>query len=543
MSALATLPVVAPVYSTFGVTADDHGSRGAILRMVSLLEREPDHPAAPAAREELLKHGVVVPKRRGQLALSFSSSVSHYDALISDQQDDLLVRTPDGHGNIKEGGRGKDRHALKKWHKLSPGNAREQMEGLTGATNAFLCPAEFKNWRRRSLLTAMNALYVDIDFHDDDTPPTMGTLQRIAGERVRVIDDTGFPIPTNIHYTGRGFHLYWAHTRLPERSVARWTEVEQWLANTLSGDTNAMDACRLLRVVGTVHGAVGREVTAERIGPSYDFEYLYQQFRLALGHGEVLDEIDDDGDAAIELEDAQEDERPSAVVRDLGAQRARAGVASVRHGHMRAPYQRSIWSWWDLVYRDIRKIIEFHQWQGNVPEGYRNLLLHHLAVALSWFSTSPDALANEIAAENAAMIGLAPEEAEQQTAHVIKRARATQIAQAHAAEGGDFRYRMKRNTLWNKLGKLIPAELIPQMRCIIPDDVWQERRRERERNRSRLITPDGRGRYLMTGAARSDLAQERRDAAHLMRAIGIGWGEIANHLGITAQYARELAAK
>lgn len=520
---LSALPSVDPAYRLYGAAADDPLHQ-ATLQLVSLLEQIPNHPAADEVRSRLVRDGVVVPIRRGQLSLALAdSATAHYDALISSQQHDIVAWTPAGFGPPSPRTKKPKEH-----HVLRAGDAREQLAALTGLSDAYLCPNEFKGWRRRSLLKTLNCLYVDVDFHDEGEVPSRDVLQMVAEEKIGLLHHAQFPLPSIVVFSGRGFHLYWCHAPLPESELARWSEIQSWLQVTLDSDPRATDATRYLRLIGSVHGRTGTRVDAERIGPAYDFDGLYRRWLLATGRTGLGGE-----EALAEAEAAQEsDATPAerATVLDLNITRARLGEP-IR-------LQRGIYHWFDAVYRDLRRIIEANDWKGKVPEGHRNSLLYHLAVSLSWF-TRADALADEIIRENAEMVGLPPTAAKNATMSILRNALATQSLQAKAAEAGDLRYRLSRQRLWRDLSPIIPEFLLPQLRAIIPDDLWAERQRLKQSRRNRVAE----GRYQRTADELRALQAARRDLAVIFRAQGRSWASIGESLGISADSARKLAGR
>lgn len=541
----SALPAVAPAYHLYGDTADDAVHRET-RRLVSILEQYPDHPAAGEVRDALSRRGVIVPIRRGQLPLGLSgSSAAHYDALILAQENEIVAWTPQGFGPPTRRTR-----KPRRTHVLAAAEAREKLAAFAGTSDAFLCPNEFRGWRQRRLLTALNALYCDIDFHDDGVP-TLDWMRAVAEDRIRHLDQLAFPLPSLVVYSGRGFHLYWSHGRLDESELARWTEVQKWLQAALDGDARATDATRYLRLIGSVNSKTGGEVSAERIGPAYEFNALYRRYLAAVGR--EASSVDND----IELAQwAEMEGDPTAVraevfdIRAFGARRGR-----------RTTLQSGIYRWFDLVYRDVRRIIDHHGWQGAVPEGHRNRLLYHLAVALAWF-TEADALEDEITRQNVELIGLPADEASANTASIVRAARASvkakrqlaagtgpsvviqraqgeQRLQAQRARLGEFRYGASRRQLWRDLGPLVPDALVPHLRAIIPDDVWLARRRERDRERDRVAE----GRYRQHWQEYTEMLSMRRLRAKGLRESGCGWAQIGDILGVSAEAARKLASR
>ena len=95
----------------------------------------------------------------------------------------------------------------------------------------------------------------------------------------------------------------------------------------------------------------------------------------------------------------------------------------------------------------------------------------------------------------------------------------------------DARYRFRRQTLYDWMQPIIPAELLPSLRAIIPDGLASERRKPHD-NRNRDRATEGRyaTNYTKTGV-RSD-NQEKRAQAQAMRAQGLSTRDIAAACGV-----------
>jgi DNA-binding NarL/FixJ family response regulator len=88
----------------------------------------------------------------------------------------------------------------------------------------------------------------------------------------------------------------------------------------------------------------------------------------------------------------------------------------------------------------------------------------------------------------------------------------------------DPRYWYKRETLHGLMEPLIDAELAPTLRAIIPAEVRQERRQERE---------DARWGDRYTGQGVKASNEQKRATARILRAQGVKQLEIAAQLGVS----------
>jgi hypothetical protein len=162
-------------------------------------------------------------------------------------------------------------------------------------------------------------------------------------------------------------------------------------------------------------------------------------------------------------------------------------------------------------------------------------------VALSWF-THPQGIEDEILGLGRDHTDLDEREMRQALDPSLKRA--LQAAEGHKLSWNgqqvDPRYRFKRQTLYDWVGDLIPPDLLPEMRAIIPDE--EARRRKAERNaaqeKTRNRAKEGRyaTNYTKTGVRACN--EQKRATARLMRAAGKSYREIAEELGVSHETVR-----
>lgn len=419
----------------------------------------------------------------GQLALPLAGPGEHYDLLHNDQRGVVIHWSQANSGH--------------RWTKLTPNDPRipELFQVDQGKEGRFFSVNEFDGWRYIRLLRSLRALYVDLD-DNEDLYAVLDALQ-----------DQHMPGPSLVIWSGTGMHLYWLLEPLPPKTLPVWQRCQDALIaalKPLGADAAAKDCTRLLRIAGTRNK--GEEV----------------QGMVLDGHRWSLRQI------AFEIL-GRDGKGRKPEVRDIRTKRPRADKA----------IQGSIYARWHLVYRDLQTISNHHQHQ--IPEGYRDKWLFLCATALSWF-THAQGIEDEILSLGRMHTDLV--EPEIRAALQPSLQRALQAAEGQKIEWQgqsiDPRYRFRRQTLYGWLDGLIPPELLPKLRAIIPDDAAKERRRTswsaREKERpARNRATEGRyaTQYTKQGVRASNA--EKRAQAQAMRAQGQTYRTIAAELGVSVR--------
>tara|TARA_R110001606_G_scaffold397294_2_gene573359 strand:- start:69 stop:1550 length:1482 start_codon:yes stop_codon:yes gene_type:complete len=409
--------------------------------------------------------------------LATFSSLEHFDFLHSDQAGTVIVW-----------------QKLEKnaWHKITPTDTRDLILDQVDKEDRYLTVNEFSGWRQISLLKSLRALFVDID----NPRLTVHYILSYCAENY-------IPEPTLILMSGRGAHLYWLLKPEDRNKLGLWQLVENHLISEfaeIGADPAAKDCTRVLRLADTINSknkvkTQGYIINEDR-HDLVDFasEYLPATIRekslYSVNNPPVIKTVPH-----------------KAIVRDIATKqksRKRTG---------------SIYDWWHLVYRDLIMIAEHHFPGGKITEGSRDNWLFLMSVALSWF-THAEAIESEIAFT-------ASQYLHADDVKETLRGMSSAIERAHlSAEGKtikwngqerDARYHYRRETLLEKMSEFVTPDLIPKLRAIIPADVREARRQERED-----------ARYASRHKGDKEKAQ-----AVLMRQEGMKITEIAKHFGVT----------
>lgn len=392
----------------------------------------------------------------------------------------------------------------------------------------------------------LTSMYVDLDTYKLATlyeQPAEALVDRL----LLTCDDKGIPPPSAVVFSGRGLQAKWVlEDPLPQSALPRWQALQNELASRLQGmgaDVKALDAARVLRLVGTVSSRSGERVRVVHLQrtpvlggalgehgvSTYPFEVLFDNVmpisRLQL----QAQRRDWEAQVAVAADQREIDarrrqaRRPALVVVDGGISKPNARTL--------IPSQLA----WDRL-RDLRKLAEMRGFQDGLPSGQRNTFVFLGACFLAGalvapaFRTEVHALAKEFA----------PQWSEGELRSCLTSVQARLDAAAlgetveYEGEQVDPRYRFSNSTLVDWLG--ITGEEMPFMRTIITAD--ERRRRDRERKEAQRREE---GRPTLTDL--QNTRNELQAKVVTLRGQGMSWRSITTSLGITQTSARRYAAK
>nr|WP_159373024.1 DNA-primase RepB domain-containing protein [Acinetobacter lwoffii]AXX83758.1 hypothetical protein ABEDB_3532 [Acinetobacter lwoffii] len=388
----------------------------------------------------------------------------------------------------------------KKWQTFTFDEAQNHIPYFVKQADVYVTPNAFYGWRTIKNLHTLQALFIDIDLHDLDfsIEENLLAIPALVEDRLDRLVRAQIPEPNCIVYSGRGVHFYWLINPTHPNALPRWQACQRRLVDVCGADKQSADATRVLRLVGSTNSKVENFTVKaeERHKKVFDFDWLHDQV-MPFSRQEYKDKI-----------------------RDINVLRANKGLKPVRNANTAG----SIYARWYHVYQDLLVIIEYqvalNKKGPGLPAGMRDLLLYHLANALSWFTVS-DALENEVA-ECARRFTptLSHHEALSYCSSVINRAKKTKV------EGKEHRYRYKRETLYRDLGDLIPEELLPELRAIIPEELAKNRHKHTMEKRRRAEGVIEREAYL-------SVAKRNKVKAKLLRNGGMKYSDIASELGLS----------
>lgn len=212
--------------------------------------------------------------------------------------------------------------------------------------------------RARNPLAALNALFVDLDYHT--VPQWRGVAPEVVAQAFfATVESKNIPLPSLLNDTGRGLAAIWLIEETPSSALPRWKSAMSVLPSLFKkfgADRACTDAARVFRLPGTINKKSGREVrvidgTLQRI----PYDDLADCIYIAAGRPTRRQLATKRGGTSP---------KKSSASKKTGA--LRGLPAALRFAQIRS---------------DLERLSE--HWGGVVPEGSRNTWLHLYATCLT----------------------------------------------------------------------------------------------------------------------------------------------------------------
>lgn len=368
-----------------------------------------------------------------------------------------------------------------------------------GQPDVYLSTQRFRGRRRIAQLLSMGSLYADLDYYR--VPELVGAdPRRVLDLAVGALGAAAMPEPSLAISSGRGLYLLWLHSPVPRAALPRWATCQRVLWETLAplgADRAALDAARVLRVVGTIHGDAGVMVEAlTPAGESRGFEELAGRI-LPLGRAEL---------------------------HDIRVQRALRSARSLQDRAQAPPEGFTAATLWEARLGDLQRLKEL-RWFGDPMPDFRDRWMFVAGVGMSWLAM-PAVLQRELFALAREVGGWTEGRTRSKLQAVFRTSREAVAGKRVEWAGVDWdpRYRLKNQTIIEWL-EITPEEE-REMRTIISDD--ERRRRDRARKDPEMTRTE----YLTRAA-------KRRVAARKLSAEGLSLREIGKRLGISHEAVRK----
>jgi hypothetical protein len=417
----------------------------------------------------------------------------------------IWIRTPHEHGQLVHGG-GKGLVAVA--HKTGTECWKERVQGVEaalemlrycrGQENVYLSTQRFRGRRRVAYLLSLSELYADLDYYR--VPELAGAGPRkVLKLALEALRKAGIPEPSLAISSGRGLYLLWLHEPIARSALPRWAACQKQICKTLKhlgADGLAVDAARVLRVIGTRHSTAGAMV--EAITPAsgvWEFDRLADRI-LPLARAEL---------------------------HDLRVQRALRAARSPSERQQAPPEGFTAATLWEARLSDLQRLKEM-RWFGEPMPDFRDRWLFVAGVGMSWLAIPP-VLQRELFAL-AREVGGWTEGNTRSKLHAVFRTAREAAAGKRVEFAGvewDPRYRLRNQTIIEWLQ--ITTEEEREMKTIVSDD--ERRLRDRARKNPEMTRTE-----YETRAAR------RRAQARRMAAEGLRPEEIAETLGVSIHSVR-----
>jgi len=126
------------------------------------------------------------------------------------------------------------------------------LPSLVGKIDNYMSMNTFwKTYRRLEYLKELTTIYVDIDYYN-----TNFSKEAVLFKLAQLIEEKKLPQPSIKIDSGRGLYVIWKIEQVPSQALPLWQTIENHFVDLLSefgADPLAKDACRVLRVPGTIN--------------------------------------------------------------------------------------------------------------------------------------------------------------------------------------------------------------------------------------------------------------------------------------------------
>lgn len=410
---------------------------------------------------------------------------------------------------------------------------------------AYLTQNEFYKPSRRVVhCSRLTSCYLDLDTYKLDhlqgRPPEF-----LVEAALLKLQDEALPEPSQIVFSGRGLQVKWVleHPIPADALLPTWQAVQSELCrrmNVMGADPAALDAARVLRLVGSVNARSGETVRlihrakTPAMGASMRVDglivYPFEEFANTVLRLESAAPARQRADtqnrsAANEPQHMEPYGSHSALLAPEAESEGRS--QSARPPGARALNAATL-AWHRLA--DLRLLARLRGWSDGAPEGRRNEL-----VFLGTCFLSQAGVAERLQQEALCLAReFAPTWSQRDLlsciTSVLARDKRAAAGERELLEGNwtDPRYRFKNETLIQWLQ--VTQEEQRVLKCIVGEDEAKQRDRARKERQRRARGDLTRDEYLKH-------SQEQREAARQLRAAGRTLAQIAVEIGVSKSTA------
>ncbi len=389
-----------------------------------------------------------------------------------------------------------------------------------GMQDVYVTQNRFYGPRRISNLAQLSAMYSDLDYY---------RVPAVADMHPRGVLDLAFdalqraaiPDPSLAVATGRGLALVWRHHPVPPRVLPVWRKCQRCIFEALQhlgANPGAMDAARVLRLVGTHNSRSGTPVEAiweEPGGWVWDFDGLADEI-LPLSREEYQEE----------LRARREEERAQTDARRPRKRRGGAGKGS----GLRTLNEKRMGDLLRLLH--LRGI-------GKLPPGERDAWMFVAGAVMSYL-VEARSLEERLIALGKEKAGWSEAETKSSMQAVISRAEeAADGKKIHwRGQQRDPRYRLTNQEIIRRLAITPEEQERMETIKIVPEESRLHRDRERKEQERRSHGAQPRDEYIADRRERRQ--HNRRVARDLRRQPGMSLRRIGTILEISHTEVKRL---
>jgi hypothetical protein len=165
----------------------------------------------------------------------------------------------------------------------------EVLPDYAGMTDIYITQNRFRGTRATSRIAELSALYSDLDYYKI---PELADMHPVAVRDLALdaLLQAQIPFPSLVIFTGQGLALVWRHEPVRGYLLPKWHRCQQEIFEALKplgADPGAIDAARVLRLVGTCNSKSGKlvETIFENLDEVWEFGDLADEI-LPLTHNE-----------------------------------------------------------------------------------------------------------------------------------------------------------------------------------------------------------------------------------------------------------------
>jgi hypothetical protein len=389
----------------------------------------------------------------------------------------------------------------------------EILPAYSGLSDVYISQNRFHGSRRSDRLAELSALYADVDYYNVPDLTGMHPLGvlKLALEN---LERARIPRPSLAIATGRGIALVWRHESVPAYVLPKWRRCQREIYQALEdlgADPFALDATRVLRIVGTYNSRSGALV-----------ESIFEDLDYVWPFGDLADEI-----LPLTREELEESRAQYAAREPRTAPQREenppGGFSSLTLHRDRLD--------------DLQRLIELRD-LDRLPAGQRDLWMFCAAVSLSYL-LEPKALERKVIELGRDYAGWSEAETSSRMHTVFSRrqAAADGVTAEWLGQQRDPRYRLTNRQIIAML-KITPEEEV-ELKTIISKQTKRRRERQRKERERRANGALPREEYIADARERT---QHNRREARKLRGEGKSLREIGRDLGVSHSEVRRLLA-